>query len=421
MFAPSALSSWRAGAIPDMARRMTDPTPFPAPLAPYAARAERTRGRLHDEPESATRTPFQRDRDRVIHSVGFRRLKHKTQVFIYHEGDHYRTRLTHSLETAQIARSLARTLRLDEDLAETVALAHDLGHPPFGHTGEEVLQDCMAAYDGFDHNAQTLRQLAKLERRHARFPGLNLTWETLEGVVKHNGPLVGPNAAKEEPLPAAIVEYAKQHDLWLDSYASLEAQAAAVADDIAYNNHDVEDGLRAGLFTFADARAAPLIGEALRGVEAAYPDAPDAITIAESVSDMIGAMVTDVAAESHRRLMALRPADADAVRRASSVFIDFSDELKSKLRGLRAFLFENVYRHHRVNRARSQAKRVVRALFELYLNEPEVLQPEWRIACEAAGDDEARRARVVCDYIAGMTDRYALREYARLFDMSASI
>ena len=389
---------------------MSKPLAFPAPLAPFAARAEATRGRLHPEAESATRTPFQRDRDRVVHSVAFRRLKHKTQVFIYHEGDHYRTRLTHSLEVAQISRSIARTLKLDEDLAECVALAHDLGHPPFGHTGEDVLKACMAPYQGFDHNAQTLRILTSLERRHAGFEGLNLCWETLEGVVKHNGPLVGPGAP---PLPMAIAAYAGAHDLRLASHAGLEAQVAAVADDIAYNNHDVDDGLRAGLFSFEDARDLPLIGPALAAVTKAHPDAPREIVIAEAVSGLIGAMVDDVVAETRTRLASLKPSDADAIRDAGVKTADFSAGMQEKLAGLRSFLRENMYRHYKVNRARSQAKRIVRSLFDLFFAEPETLPPEW--AARLAGADEARRARVVCDYIAGMTDRYALREHERLF------
>lgn len=384
------------------------PLSFPAPLAPFAAKAAETRGRLHEEAESATRTPFQRDRDRVVHAVSFRRLKHKTQVFISHEGDHYRTRLTHSLEVAQISRSIARTLKLDEDLAECVALAHDLGHPPFGHTGEDVLKECMAPYDGFDHNAQTLRLLTKLERRHARFDGLNLAWETLEGVVKHNGPLTGPLARKAEPLPAAIAEYAKAHDLWLDTFPSLEAQVAAVADDIAYNNHDVDDGLRAGLISFEAARDLPLAGAAIRKVEETYPDAPREIVIAEAVSDLIGAMVADVVAETRRRLENLAPADADAVRRAQGAMVDFSPAMKARLTGLRAYLYENVYRHPDVNRIRDGAKDVVRALFGHFLAEPSALPAQWR------GDGDAH-PRAVCDYIAGMTDRYAAREYERLF------
>lgn len=391
-----------------MTEKPAKPLAFPAPLAPYAARAEETRGRLFDEGESATRTPFQRDRDRVVHAVSFRRLKHKTQVFISHEGDHYRTRLTHSLEVAQISRSIARTLRLDEDLAECVALAHDLGHPPFGHTGEDVLKECMAPFDGFDHNAQTLRLLTKLERRHARFEGLNLAWETLEGVVKHNGPLIGPDARKCESLPAAIVEYARTHDLWLDTFPSLEAQVAAVADDIAYNNHDIDDGLRAGLFSFEAARDLPLAGAAIRRVEAAFPKAPRDIVIAEAVSDVIGAMVEDVVDETRRRLAEENPNDADAVRRARRPLVDFSPTLKAELAGLRAFLYENVYRHPRVNRVREDAKECVRRLFAHYLNAPETMPEPWR----AQGE---RLPRAVCDYIAGMTDRYAAREYERLF------
>ncbi|WP_425411111.1 deoxyguanosinetriphosphate triphosphohydrolase [Hyphococcus sp.] len=390
---------------------------FPGPLAPYAARAEETRGRLVTEAESSIRTPFQRDRDRVIHSVAFRRLKHKTQVFISHEGDHYRTRLTHSLEVAQIARTLARALQLDEDLAECVALAHDLGHPPFGHTGEDVLVECMKPYNGFDHNAQTLRLLTKLEHRHAAFSGLNLTWETLEGVVKHNGPLTGALAAKDEALPAAIVEYAQSHDLWLDTFPSLEAQAGAIADDIAYNNHDVDDGLRAGLFDFEEARDLPLIGPALKAAETRYPAAPRDVLIAEAVSDLIGAMVEDVLGESRKRLAALKPENADAVRRAGRAMVAFSPGMESDLDGLRAFLHANMYRHHKINRARSQARRIVKSLFDLFFTEPETLPPEWRERYEGA--DEARReailARIVCDYIAGMTDRYAMREYRRLF------
>ncbi|MEM8770898.1 MAG: deoxyguanosinetriphosphate triphosphohydrolase [Pseudomonadota bacterium] len=391
------------------------PLPFPAPLAPYAARADETRGRLWPEAESEARTAFQRDRDRVIHAVAFRRLKHKTQVFISHEGDHFRTRLTHSLEVAQIARTLARALQLDEDLAECLALAHDLGHPPFGHTGEDVLQECMADYNGFDHNAQTLRILTKLERRHAEFDGLNLTWETLEGVVKHNGPLTGPLAEKTEPLPAAITEYAQAHDLWLDTFPSLEAQVAAIADDIAYNNHDVDDGLRAGLFSFEEAREQPLIGEAIATAQDRYPNAPDDILIAEAVSDLIGTMVSDVLEETRRRLEKNAPADADAVRRSAQASCAFSSPVETDLAGLRRFLHANMYRHYKVNRARSQARRIVKSLFSLFFSEPETLPPEWRERYE--GKSDAGLARVVCDYIAGMTDRYAMREYRRLFDV----
>ncbi|MEL6113397.1 MAG: deoxyguanosinetriphosphate triphosphohydrolase [Pseudomonadota bacterium] len=391
---------------------------FPAPLAPFAARADQTRGRLYGEPESASRTPFQRDRDRVVHSTAFRRLKHKTQVFIYHEGDYFRTRLTHSLEVAQIARTIARTLKIDEDLAETVALAHDLGHPPFGHTGEDMLQACMANYNGFDHNAQTLRLLTRLERRHARFDGLNLTWETLEGAVKHNGPLVGDGLA---PLPAAIVEYSRKQDLWLGSYASLEAQVAAIADDIAYNNHDIDDGLRAKLFSFDQALTLPLFGPILQATMARYPDTPREIQIAESVSDLIGMMVDDVVRHTQKQLRSVRPETADDVRRAGQTLVDFSPAFKDQLNALRAFLMKNMYRHFEVNRARSQAKRLVRDLFEVFLNEPETLPPEWhsRFENDDAGTNANKLPRIVCDYIAGMTDRFAIREHNRLFGGAA--
>ena len=394
--------------------------PFPAPLAPYAARADQTRGRLYEEPESRRRTPFQRDRDRVVHSTAFRRLKHKTQVFIYHEGDYYRTRLTHSLEVAQIARTLARNMKLDEDLAECVALAHDLGHPPFGHTGEDVLIECMEPYDGFDHNAQTLRLLTRLERRHAAFDGMNLTWETLEGVVKHNGPLITAEKTADD-LPAAIVEYSKKQDLGLATFASLEAQFAAIADDIAYNNHDIDDGLRAGLFSFADALELPLFGPVLHAARARHPDAPSEILIAESVSDLIGAMAEDVVLATRERLDELDPKNADDIRHASEMMVDFSGSMKAELNGLRTFLMNNMYRHVDVNRARSQAKRVVRALFELFMDEPETLPPEWHERYEAYNDDagRAKLPRIVCDYIAGMTDRFAIREYERLFGMTA--
>jgi dGTPase len=396
---------------------------FPAPLAPYACHADQSAGRFHDEPESQTRTAFQRDRDRVIHSIAFRRLKHKTQVFVYHEGDHYRTRLTHSLEVAQVSRSLARLLQLDEDLAECLALAHDLGHSPFGHTGEDVLQECMAPFGGFDHNAQTLRILTKLERRHAAFDGLNLTWETLEGVVKHNGPLIGPLADKlaqakgrdaAKPLPAALKEYAEQHDLHLDTFPGLEAQVAALADDIAYNNHDMDDGLRAGLFSLSDALDVPLMGDTIKASKEKYPQAEEGLLIAEAVSDMIGIMVADVFEETKRRLAALGPQSAADIRRADHAMVDFSDELRPKVEELRAFLWDRMYRHWQVNRARSQAKRIVRDLFDVFFNEPETLPPEWRTRYEGLSDD--KRARAVCDYIAGMTDRFAVKEHHRLFD-----
>ncbi|NRA30639.1 MAG: deoxyguanosinetriphosphate triphosphohydrolase [Parvularculaceae bacterium] len=392
------------------------PLAFPAPLAPFAARADETRGRLHAERESTGRTPFQRDRDRLLHTVAFRRLKHKTQVFVFHEGDHYRTRLTHSLEVSQVARAMARTLNLDEDLAEVVALSHDLGHPPFGHTGEDVLEEVMEGAGGFDHNAQTLRLLTKLERQHGAYHGLNLTWETLEGAVKHNGPLIGPLRVKDKPLPVAIEEYAEKHDLWLHTYPSLEAQLAALADDIAYNNHDADDGLRAGLFSFDDACEVPLLGPALRDSLAAWPDEPREVQIAEAVSGLIGKMVADVLAETGRRLEASDPQHADEIRLADRATASFSDEMTEQLTVLRKFLFSQMYRHHKVNAVRSQAKRIVRDLFLLYKEEPEVLPPAWFARQE--GESMEKRMRVICDYIAGMTDRYAIHEHKRLFDLS---
>ncbi|MEM1409908.1 MAG: deoxyguanosinetriphosphate triphosphohydrolase [Pseudomonadota bacterium] len=389
---------------------------FPAPLAPFAAHAADTRGRLHSEEESSTRTPFQRDRDRLLHTVAFRRLKHKTQVFVFHEGDHYRTRLTHSLEVSQVARSMARTLKLDEDLTEVVALAHDLGHPPFGHTGEDVLEDLMAGAGGFDHNAQTLRLLTKLERQHGAYHGLNLTWETLEGTVKHNGPLIGAHRVKDKPLPTAIAEYTEKHDLWLDSFPSLEAQLAALADDIAYNNHDADDGLRAGLFTFDEAMDVPLLGPSLRAAVRAWPDEACEVQIAEAISALIGKMVADVLSETRARLEEASPGSADDIRRADKSTAAFSATMTQEMTELRQFLFERMYRHHKVNAVRSHAKRIVRDLFLLFVEEPEVLPPAWFERQRGASLE--KRKRVICDYIAGMTDRYAIHEHKRLFDLS---
>lgn len=409
-------------AVETCPQALSVPLAFPAPLAPYASFAQKTRGRLYAEGESATRTPFQRDRDRVIHAVAFRRLKHKTQVFVFHEGDYYRTRLTHSLEAAQISRSLARTFKLDEDLAECIALAHDLGHPPFGHTGEDVLQECMAPYGGFDHNAHTIRLLTKLERRHAAFQGLNLTWETLEGVVKHSEDLIG---AAPSTYPTAIQEYVRDHDLGLSERASLESQVAAISDDIAYNNHDVDDGLRAGIFSINEARDLPLIGEALHSVEREWPDAPESILIAEAVSVLIGRMVDDVVTETRSRIAAVAPKSVADVRASPYNLVAFSERLDTDLSVLRRFLQENMYRHYKVNRARSQAKRIIRSLFNQFHEEPETMPSHWRREIDRdlgvgdgaeTGDMQAhRRARVVCDYIAGMTDRYAFLEHERLF------
>lgn len=381
---------------------------------PYATDPARSRGRLHSEPESDTRTPFQRDRDRIVHATAFRRLKQKTQVFIAHEGDHFRTRLTHSLEVAQIARSVARSLGLDEDLAEAVALAHDLGHPPFGHAGERELARCMQGFGGFDHNAQTLKVLTRLEARYPSFDGLNLTWETLEGVVKHNGPLAGPGKAREA-LPAAIRSYDEIHPLELERWCGPEAQAAALADDIAYNNHDIDDGLRAGLFTTSDLKALPVVGAMFREVEAQYPDVAEERRNAEAIRRLIGLRVADLLEESRRRLEAAAPKDAAGVRAAGRALIGFSPEMLAHEQALRAFLFDRMYRHFRVNRMMSQARRIIRELFALFLDEPEVLPQRWRERAGAPGS--AQTAEVVCDYIAGMTDAFAIQEHRRLFNL----
>jgi dGTPase len=387
----------------------------PVDLAPYASKPEKSRGRLHPEPEHLMRSPFQRDRDRIIHSTAFRRLTHKTQVFVYHEGDHYRTRLTHTLEVAQIARTISRALGLDEDLAETLALAHDLGHTPFGHAGEEALNAEMARFGGFSHNEQTLRILTRLERRYAEFDGLNLTWETLEGTVKHNGPLRG--ASIDRPIPPTIAEYDRCHPLALDTFPSAEAQVAALADDIAYNNHDIDDGLRAGLFTVADLGDVPLVGPVFHGVASSYPGLEEPRLIHESVRRLIDRMVGDLIGETRRRLAESRAGSADEVRGLKAPVVDFSDEMRRNGRALKEFLFERMYRHYRVNRMSSKARRVVHDLFALYLAEPECLPREWREL--TARPDDPQTARVAADYLAGMTDRFALDEHHRLFDTYA--
>ena len=384
------------------------------PSAPYAQSAAASRGRRHDEPESRTRTPFARDRDRIIHTTAFRRLKEKTQVFVAHEGDHYRTRLTHSLEVAQIARSVAAALGLEADLAETIALAHDLGHPPFGHAGEDELDSAMQPFGGFDHNVQTFRVVTRLERRYPRWDGLNLTWETLEGIIKHNGPVT---ARLERPSWSAVVEFDRDYSLELGGWASAEAQVAALADDIAYNNHDVDDGLVAGMFTLADLMDVPLIGPILHGVKRDYPDLDPAITRMEAVRRMIGAMVDDVIAETTRRVAQTGVSSADAVRALDHALVAFSRPMLEDLSALREFLMNRMYRHWRVNRTRSQARRILAEMFQLFMTEPDVLPADIYAALE--GRDEASRARAVCDYIGGMTDRFAIEEHRRLFHLEA--
>jgi dGTPase len=392
--------------------------------APYACDPEHSRGRLHAEPASRARSPFRRDCDRVIHSTAFRRLKHKTQVFVFDEGDHYRTRLTHTLEVAQIARALARALRLDEDLAEALALAHDLGHPPFGHAGERALDDCLRAFGGFDHNAQTLRVVTTLERRYPAFDGLNLTWETLEGLVKHNGPLVDRDG---EPLeryrahgvPATIGEYIRQQDLQLWSFPGIEAQIAAFADDIAYDAHDIDDGLRAELFSLDDIAGVVLPGEIVARVRAAFPGLDSARVIHEFIRRLIGLLIEDLTGETARRLSVLSPASADDVRRASSGVAGFSPLIASAERLIKGFLETHMYRHARVKRVMNDAEGVVRDLFACYAAHPGDLPAEWSEGL--AGADNALRARRIADFIAGMTDRYALAEHARLFDSTPDL
>lgn len=380
-------------------------------MRPVAADPAHSRGRLHPEPEAATRTAFQRDRDRIIHSSAFRRLKYKTQVFVYHEGDNYRTRLSHSLEVAQIARSISRFTGLNEDLAETLALAHDLGHTCFGHAGEGALQECMAPFNGFDHNAQGLRILTKLEQRYPGFDGLNLTWETLEGLVKHNGPLLGGGVT--EAVPLAILEYVAGHDLELDRFASAEAQVAAVADDIAYNAHDIDDGLQAGLFSLSDLTSVPLIGPIVEDVAREYPDLDDARRVHEIVRRLIGAMVNDVIFESQRRMADLKPERPEDVHSLKAALVGFSVDMTHNDKALKGFLFPNMYRHHRVTRMADQAVRVVHDLFEFLHQNPDKLPADWQ--GQVDGPDGVKTARRVADYIAGMTDRFALAEHTRLF------
>lgn len=380
--------------------------------APYASDPFKARGREITQPSQSERSAFQRDKDRIIHSSAFRRLKGKTQVFVAHEGDYYRTRLTHSIEVSQIARSIARVLGLDEDLAECLSLAHDLGHPPFGHSGEDALARCMAPYGGFDHNAQTLRIVTKLESRYAEFDGLNLTWETLEGIAKHNGPLL----LREDDykrLPWAITAIENWEQLELHTYASLEAQVAAISDDIAYINHDIDDGLRAGLFTVADIADVPFVGEAFSDVRKRYPDVSEDRQIHEAVRDMIGIMVADVLSETRYRIEKYDPQSADDVRNLPEALCDFSADFRLKERPLREFLMTRMYRHYLVNRMMGQASRVVSELFDLFIEGPNLLPTHVQTRCKGA--HTAETARVVCDYISSMTDNFAIAEHRKLF------
>ncbi len=388
------------------------------PRACFASDPAKSRGRLFSQAPSATRTAFQRDRDRVIHCTAFRRLKHKTQVFVAHADDYYRTRLTHSLEVAQIARSIARVLGLDEDLAETLALAHDLGHPPFGHAGEDVLDEAMKDYDGFDHNAQTLRIVTQMEHVYPKFDGLNLTWETLEGVVKHNGPLV-KSAGDRAGLPWAFTEFEGWEWLEPHTFAGPEAQVAALADDIAYNNHDVDDGLRAGIINIEQLMTLPLVGETFDEVQAAYPALSRNRVIREAVRRLIGKWVNDLLVETKNRISTHNPQSADEVRQMKTPLVGFSGAMMVNINALRRFLMENMYRHYTINRTRTKARRVVRELFDAFLNEPDLLEDELR--AQTDGPKGKATARVVCDYIAGMTDTFAMEEYRRLLSMDDTL
>lgn len=383
------------------------------PLAAYACRPDESRGRIFEEEESKSRTCFQRDRDRIIHCSAFRRLKYKTQVFVYHEGDHFRTRLSHTLEVAQIARSMARALMVNEDLAETIALAHDLGHTPFAHSGEEVLEKLMEGYEGFEHNDQSLRVLVHLEEKYPRFKGLNLTWETLEGVVKHNGPIV------RDVLPVTLSHVQEQADLELSTHASMEAQVAALSDDIAYNNHDVEDGLRAGMFALEDLAGLKLFGPIFEETRKNYPDIKEKVLIAEVIREMIGAMVEDVLEETTRRVQSFNPQSADDIRHAGFQVVAFSEGMYNQVEELRAFLHARMYRHYTINRMRVKVERIIEDLFKAFMSRVSLLPDNWQHKVEEAGGllDETAQARVVCDYIAGMTDRYAIREHERLFNL----
>ncbi len=388
--------------------------------ASYACDPALSRGRFTDEPEAPPRSPFQRDRDRIIHSAAFRRLTHKTQVFVFHEGDHFRTRLTHSLEVAQVARSIARALRLDEDLTEALALAHDLGHTPFGHAGERELDLCMEEFGGFDHNAQALRIVTRLERRYAAFDGLNLTWETLEGLVKHNGPLIDDTGQAlghyaERGLPAAIRDFAHAGSLELATYATAEAQAAAIADDIAYNAHDIDDGLRAGLFGVIDLGDVPLAGEALSDVLETWPKLDRTRQIHETVRRVLSWMITDVVTATQSGADKYKIRTTDDVRNLSQPLVAFDGQMQEKNRVLQSFLRRRMYKHEKIIDIMDRARRVVRDLFNAYMSEPELLPPGWRD--HGYSDDETDFARQVCDFIAGMTDRYALEQHKRLFDL----
>ena len=379
-------------------------------LAIYSSLDKESKGRFFPESESSTRTCFQRDRDRIIHSTAFRRLEYKTQVFVNHEGDHYRTRLTHSLEVAQVARSLARSLNVNEDLAETLALSHDLGHTPFGHAGENSLSKVMQKYGGFDHNSQSLAVVTRLERRYPSFDGLNLTWETLEGLVKHNGPL--GNAGENKVVSSEVVKFSQKFDLELDTYAGIEAQIAAISDDIAYNNHDLDDGLRAGLFSIRDLSVLPEVGTIFSDTFNELPDVEESIVVHESIRRLIGNMITDCLIETKRRLREFKPNSAKDIRDMGTPIVGFSGKMLKVEQSLKEFLGKHMYRHNRVTNMTNRAKRVVEELFIRFFENPDLLPIEWQQRGRGGGEDKV--ARSVADYIAGMTDRFALDEHSRL-------
>ncbi|MCR9134807.1 MAG: deoxyguanosinetriphosphate triphosphohydrolase [Alphaproteobacteria bacterium] len=388
--------------------------------APWASDPALSRGRFYPEEPSPTRSPFQRDRDRIIHTTAFRRLKHKTQVFVAHEGDHYRTRLTHTIEVAQIARALARALRLDEDLAEAVALVHDFGHTPFGHTGEDVLDRLLSAHGGFDHNAQSLRIVTALEQRYPTFDGLNLTWECLEGLVKHNGPLVGPDGrALDGIVPRPIADYSATHDLQLATFASLEAQVAAIADDIAYNTHDIDDGLRGGLLTLEMLEDVPFLFSLLKAVRKNYPKLEQSRVIHEIMRRQITAMVEDVIETAQSALKEIKPESADEVRGADSTIAKFSSELMRADKEIKAFLYKNMYRHAEVMRVRERAAVIVTDLFAAYRDNPDLMGGQW--SSGSRNLDEGALARRVADYLAGMTDNFAIEQHQALFDQTPDL
>jgi dGTPase len=395
-----------------------------APRSAFACDPERSRGRRFDEPPSKTRSAFRRDCDRVIHCTAFRRLKHKTQVFVFHEGDHYRTRLTHTLEVAQIARALARQLGLDEDLTESLALAHDLGHPPFGHAGERALDLCLRDFGGFDHNAQTLRVVTALEHRYPEFDGLNLTWESLEGIVKHNGPLTdraGTAAGRTHAVPAGISDFNQIYDLELWSFASLEAQVAAIADDIAYDAHDIDDGLRAGLFRVDDLKVMPMTSAMIAAIDARYPLLDEGRRGAELVRELISTLIGAVVSEARKRLEAARPASADAVRHHHQALIALPPQEAAAEASIKAFLKQRMYRHDRVMRVMGVAECLLFDLFARYQKAPQDLPPEWLPPRGGEPESEADRARRIGNFIAGMTDRFAITEHARLFDSTPEL